>query len=226
LAGAPELEMSMTANSAATARNGSKLSDTALIILGAAVQRNDHLLLPVPTSISASPDVINKTIKSLMSKAMVEERPAKLEDVVWRKDEQDQKFTLSITDVGVAALDDGPREPDQDGGTRELANGQTKGSTSSGKKTNTKPEKSTKRKPADKRAKSHPRNAGRETKAGQVLALLSRSHGATLAEMMKATGWQAHSVRGFLSGTVKKRMGLAVTSEQAEGKDRRYRAQA
>jgi hypothetical protein len=157
---------------------------------------------------------------------MVEERPAKLDDVVWRKDEQDQKITLSITDVGIAALDGGLGDPDRKGGTRELANGQTKASASSGKKTNTKPEKSTKRKPGGKRAASHPRNAGRETKAGQVLALLSRSNGATLAEMMNATGWQAHSVRGFLSGTVKKRMGLAVTSEQSEGKDRRYRAKA
>jgi hypothetical protein len=44
--------------------------------------------------------------------------------------------------------------------------------------------------------------------------------------MMKATGWQTHSVRGFLSGTVKKRFGLKLTSEKTEGKDRRYKIPA
>jgi hypothetical protein len=62
-----------------------------------------------------------------------------------------------------------------------------------------------------------------DTKASQILVLLRRANGATIAEMTKATGWQVHSIRGFLSGTVKKRMGLKLTSEQAEGKDRRYK---
>jgi hypothetical protein len=112
----------MTANTAATARSGSELSDTALIILGAAAQREDRLLLPVPTSISVSPEIISKTIKSLVAKSMVEERPAKLEDLVWRKDEQDQNYTLFITDTGVAALDGHPGELDQGADARELAN--------------------------------------------------------------------------------------------------------
>lgn len=44
--------------------------------------------------------------------------------------------------------------------------------------------------------------------------------------MMKATGWQVHSVRGFLSGTVEKRLGLKLSIEQVEGKDRRYKIPA
>lgn len=57
------------------------------------------------------------------------------------------------------------------------------------------------------------------------LDLLSRRNGATLADLMAASGWQAHSVRGFLSGTVKKKMGLAVSSEAGKDGVRRYRVQ-
>ena len=60
------------------------------------------------------------------------------------------------------------------------------------------------------------------TKTAKVLGLLQRSGGASLKELRKATGWQAHSVRGFLSGTLGKRMGLAVASTKAEGEERRY----
>ena len=48
----------------------------------------------------------------------------------------------------------------------------------------------------------------KESKKSAVIALLRRANGVTLNELMAATGWQAHSIRGFLSGTVRKRMGL------------------
>jgi hypothetical protein len=60
------------------------------------------------------------------------------------------------------------------------------------------------------------------SKAAKVLNLLRRSSGATLKELTKATGWQAHSVRGFMSGAIGKRMGLTVASTKAENKERRY----
>ena len=75
-----------------------------------------------------------------------------------------------------------------------------------------------------KRAKVPEKAAGvREgSKTAKVLDLLKRPGGATTKELIKATGWQPHSVRGFLSGTVGKKMGLAVTSTKGEDGERTY----
>ena len=64
--------------------------------------------------------------------------------------------------------------------------------------------------------------AERGTKTAKILALLKRPGGASLKQLRKATGWQAHSVRGFLSGTLKKKMGLRVASAKLQGQ-RTYR---
>jgi hypothetical protein len=68
---------------------------------------------------------------------------------------------------------------------------------------------------------------GREgSKAAQVLDLLKLPGGVTSKELMKSTGWQAHSVRGFLSGTVGKKMGFTVNSTKGEDGERRYSVKA
>ena len=64
--------------------------------------------------------------------------------------------------------------------------------------------------------------APRETKQDHVLRLLRRKAGATIAAIMEATGWQQHSVRGFFSAVVRKRLGLTLILEGEPGK-RRYR---
>ena len=64
------------------------------------------------------------------------------------------------------------------------------------------------------------------SKTNQVLELLKRPGGATAKELMKVTGWQAHSVRGFLSGTVGKKMGLTVISTKGEDGERSYSIKA
>ena len=60
------------------------------------------------------------------------------------------------------------------------------------------------------------------SKTATVVGLLERKGGATLAEVMKATGWQAHSVRGFVSGTLGKKMGRTVESTKREDGERLY----
>src|SRR6266853_4037189 len=60
------------------------------------------------------------------------------------------------------------------------------------------------------------------SKAAKIIDLLKRPDGATLAEIMKATNWQAHSVRGFISGSLGKKMGLTVVSAKREDSERVY----
>jgi len=81
--------------------------------------------------------------------------------------------------------------------------------------------------PAKKAPKAAKEKGTRDgSKASQVLDLLKRTEGVTLPELMKATGWQAHSVRGFLSGTVGKKLGLAVTSAKSAEGERTYSVKA
>jgi len=93
----------------------------------------------------------------------------------------------------------------------------------SGKKT-TPVKKATSAKKAPKGAKKAGSREG--SKANAILDLLKRKDGTTLKELMKETGWQAHSVRGFLSGTVGKKMGLTITSTKSEDGERTYSVKA
>jgi hypothetical protein len=82
--------------------------------------------------------------------------------------------------------------------------------------------KATKGAKSAKSPKKKAAGAHQGSKTGQVLDLLKRTGGATLKELMKATGWQAHSVRGFLSGALRKKMELTVMSTKAADGERRY----
>ena len=76
---------------------------------------------------------------------------------------------------------------------------------------------------SDGKASRAPKAVG--SKQDSVIALLRRPEGATLDNLVKATGWQPHSVRGFLAGTVRKKLKLQLESQKVDGK-RTYRIKA
>ena len=73
-----------------------------------------------------------------------------------------------------------------------------------------------------RRLRNNPASPRRGTKAAKILQLLRRSEGASLGELTKATKWQPHSVRGFLSAMVKGRMRLKLSSSQRDDGERAY----
>ena len=70
---------------------------------------------------------------------------------------------------------------------------------------------------------TRPENVNTASKQSRLLAMLQSPAGATIAAVMKATGWQPHSVRGFLAGVVRKRLKLELGSTKVAGGTRVYR---
>ena len=85
--------------------------------------------------------------------------------------------------------------------------------------------KATPAKKAPKSAKK-PTGAREGCKTATILEMLKRPDGATAKELLKMTGWQPHSLRGFISGTLGKKMGLAVESTKGEDGARTYSVKA
>jgi len=66
----------------------------------------------------------------------------------------------------------------------------------------------------------------KDTKQAQLIAMLCANGGATIDEIVAALGWRSHTIRGAMSGALKKKLGLEVTSEKVEGRGRVYRLPA
>lgn len=173
-----------------------KLSDTQSVILSAAAQRTDRFALPLPKSLKGG--AAYKVVSALVAKGLLKEVKAnrKLNDPVWRETDEGRLVTLVITDAGLAAIGIEPDEPKE---------------TASEAPASPQPAAPKERKPRQ------------GTKQQQMIDLLRRPNGATLAEIVEATGWQQHTVRGAMAGALKKKLGLTITSEKDEARGRVYK---
>ena len=189
-----------------------KLTDTQLIILSTAAQRDGGMVLPLPKSLKLRGAALNHVLDSLLKKNLLTEEPAVHDAAAWRKSKDGQRLMLVISGAGKRVIgietDQAPKK--HSGDAMESAS---------------KRRARVKRQTADSKSKRQAqRPAARAgTKQSVLIELLSRRDGATIAEAVKATGWQPHSVRGAISGTLKKKLGLAVTSDKIEGRGRVYR---
>ena len=77
--------------------------------------------------------------------------------------------------------------------------------------------------PAEAAEAPAPRRTRDNSKQAQVIAMLKRPEGATIAQVCAATGWQQHTVRGTFAGAFKKKLGLTLASDKPQGGERVYR---
>ncbi len=196
------------------------LSDTQLLILSAASQRADHAAT-LPENLKGS--AAKKVIDRLLKQKLLQELHARDDMPVWRRGEDNRPYTLRITKGGLKAIEveDVADAPDNKAtaGRDELAAAKTPAETKSTKRPGGVKRSSAKRAaaPSAKAAKPSPGRRNPHSKQDQIVALLRQPGGATLDVLVKATGWQKHSVRGFLAGTVRKKLKLPLLSEKIDG---------
>lgn len=216
-----------------------RLTDRQLVILSAAGARDDRCVLPPPASLGLNASATALVMKSLIARNLVEECPAGREQEIWRRTDGGEALTLVITPSGLDAIGIDPGEGSDgavigEGATNGVPVDRQMANPARAKKiTADRAGKPTKSQSAKRKAE--PSSAGETandkrkpsgTKIDATVKLLRRRNGATIGDLMDATGWQAHSVRGCLSAVVRKRLGLTLVS--ATGKDgvRRYRIEA
>lgn len=202
------------------------LSDTQAVILSAACAREGGFLLPVIASLKGG--AVNMVLSSLIKKELAEETPAEPGAPIWREDEDGTPLTLRATPAAYVALgiesataptgaDTAPEEePAMD--MAEQPETPATGAQA--------PNCSMAAEPPSAHG-AHEAKPARKTREGTkqeaLIALLKRPEGASIEEISTEFGWAHHTVRGAIAGALKKKLGLAVTSEKVEKRGRVYK---
>lgn len=178
-------------------------SDTQSLILSRAATRPGNLALPLPEGLvgAAAKMVVGKMI----ARGWLEEVEANLRrgEPMWRETGDGHGTTLIATEAGLEAI-----------GIEPLVASAVASVRNARPKPVQMPDDTDTAKPFAIRA---------GTKQAQIIAMLQRPEGATVGEMVAATGWLAHTVRGCISGALKKKLGLPIAAEKVEGRGMVYR---
>jgi len=180
-----------------------RFSDTQRVILSAASQRADGAVLPLPETLKIAGGAVNKVLGSLKSKGLIEHQGMP---------RGDDPPPLRITRAGLEAIGVEPGDGEAPADTAPASKAGTAGAVPA--------EAASAPPPAKRKAKAKARpgkaapadkptpRAG--TKQAKMIELLKRPEGATVEQIADATGWQHHTVRGAISGALKKKLGLNV----------------
>jgi Protein of unknown function (DUF3489) len=198
-----------------------RLSDTQLVILSAAAQREDLSVLPLPETLKLQGGAVNKVMDSLRNRGLIHvlggdggpERVVITSEGmaaigVEADDEALAAADTAPTSTGADSAADAPAPASEaDGGEKRA---KTKPARGKGKKATT-TARTTSEPEAAPGGEPTPTSTPRAgTKQALIIDLLNRPEGATVEQIAAATGWQHHTIRGAISGALKKKLGLTV----------------
>jgi hypothetical protein len=198
-----------------------RLTDTQLVILSEAAKRPDGSLIPIPNKLKLAGEVAAATINALIKKKLAATAPAEPGAAVWT-DVDGQSTMLVITGAGLQAIGLTPNDDGAISAAKDRSAPRSRGRKAGHQKAGRPVSGQAHRAASAKEADGSPKGLRSGSKQAKIIDLLRRAQGASIEEMMKATGWQAHSVRGVMSGALKKRLGLTIASTK-EKRGRVYR---